>query len=274
VAQSLPRLVRHFWAAIYLARLLAEEPTRGPDALRSAVAEAVQSHDARPRLQDLSGVPYRQLRDEFRNRRKPRDVRHDEQGFSRKRVTPRNDGVMTDGRQPEMVQAVPFRFARAKSFFGPNPISSRGSTPTQSDDSPEGNRLPSTRDAFPKSGDRSRHIEKLAPSKSPMRLDQQRLGHHVSEPVLLPPIHRKAPIGRSKYGEGIPRCRSEVTLAGAGSAGNHGYPNDCLKLPKLASPAPAPGVSGISKLHGRGNIVKRAAGYEDPPTRQHGHWRP
>jgi len=47
VEDSLPAICRHFWAAIYTARLLAEDPMRKPAALRSAVAEALKAHDTR-----------------------------------------------------------------------------------------------------------------------------------------------------------------------------------------------------------------------------------
>jgi len=47
VTECLPAISKHFWAGSYLARLLAEEPARDLASLRSAVADAVQSHEER-----------------------------------------------------------------------------------------------------------------------------------------------------------------------------------------------------------------------------------
>jgi hypothetical protein len=47
VAENLKLICRHFWAASFVARLLAEDPPRELEALRTAVVHAVEAHDER-----------------------------------------------------------------------------------------------------------------------------------------------------------------------------------------------------------------------------------
>jgi len=277
VTANLPALSRHFWAAIFLTRLLGEDPTRDPDALRSAVAVALKSHDARSTrkarlLKDEAASSSRStesasaLKDAVRNGKRPsvpKRVTLSEEGFRRQpvAVAPRSDELVLGDARTDMPRNVV-----ADQQFG-------GAKPSLKRERYVLNAAPD-RDGFSKrSSQQPRQAEFFLPPTSRSYLQRQAaaLGTHASEPVMLPAVVKpnQSVIQRGRHGEAMLRCKSEV-------AAGIPHPGCMIMLPKIPRPRrvlAAPVASHVSKS----NVFKKAFQeivYEAPSRHDPSTWRP
>jgi len=284
ISDHLASVCQHFWAAMFVARLLAEDPPREPEALRKAVAHAVEAHDQRTvdkaRIAELM----------------PSDPTSDRSPSIRSHSRHINDGVSMANRAignqkirrasdhititNQRIQEIVHSEGVASDLHAKRKKPAEQSTPSP-ELAPKGRRASFEAPAAPLQHVRKLHVP--APERK-RRLEKNHAGN-ASEPCILPPIHRQGLGDRDKPKHGPERSRSEASIAKQ-PLDNQGVKSahaQVVPLPKVSAGGdvwdrvtPNTMKGNMMQLLGRdlGRVNKRGQDIPKANVRSEGRWRP
>mmetsp|Transcript_123458 Transcript_123458/g.193670 ORF Transcript_123458/g.193670 Transcript_123458/m.193670 type:complete len:1178 (-) Transcript_123458:126-3659(-) len=271
LSDHLASVCQHFWAAMFVARLLAEDPPREPEALRKAVAHAVEAHDQRTvdkaRIAEL--IPSDPTSDRSPSIRKHSRHVNDDVAMANQKIRRASDHItITNQRIQQTVHS---------EGVASDVHAKRKKPAEQSTQSPElppkGRRASFEAPAAPLQHVRKPHVP--APERK-RRLEKNNAGN-ASEPCILPPIHRQ--------GLGPERSRSEASIAKQplDDQGVKSAHAQVVPLPKVSAGGdvwdrvtPNTMKGNMMQLLGRdlGRVNKRGQDIPKANVRSEGRWRP